>query len=444
MTKTAKGTPPRIAVVTNCTATGTMLPSPGLEGKDLEVGSSLDQVLEVWKTSIDQALLSDEFRTTPLELYRGISFHKIISTMDALKGLHCKPDLFVVSEGFGLIKSDKVIASYDIHIGSGDDPSSLANIITGEPFKPHRWWEGLNFILNGTTKPLKAMIASNEYALIILALTGRFIDLVSTDLNDLNLHEMRKVRMVGPSTRSALGGAVGRIVRRGNTLPYDRRLKQIYVGNRNDFPQRCALHFVKEILPLVGLDASIEQHVESVQQAMNAIGTLDRIGSIGEEISAKKLREVLLPLKDSNPTLSVEEALEKLRAQGIVVSEVRLGILWSNDVADSEEALKAFNDVTELHRVGSTGTLNPDVVQALKVLIKTLRAHNPQVTLTAKSISVWALQYYKLMGTTCPSELSSAKKVSGVLRRVGDVLGFLPIEKTNQFSTTNYRIALED
>jgi hypothetical protein len=113
-------------------------------------------------------------------------------------------------------------------------------------------------------EPLRRLIQRRKDALVIVALSARYLKMITPELEKLDASALARIRIVGArsSTKSKKLDPV--------VMPYDARLNSKSSGARGGhvtFAQRAALHFVG-LLTKDKRRRSLESHIRLVQQAL--------------------------------------------------------------------------------------------------------------------------------------------------------------------------------
>ncbi len=213
-------------VVTNCTArkrAGVPLV------RFVPKGESIRQIAEDWRSCID----AQTTRLQAGELYVGRS---IVEARNVSQRLGAQ--LFVVSAGIGLVKSDKPIPGYDI--SASGEGTELAATLTRHGASKSDWWH-----LLAAGKGLGWLLREHPTATVLLSLPSEYLSMVREDLDAVSPCDLSRVLVfTSPAGRKKIAQVSGLTV-----LPYDERLESIagYAGTRSDFPQRALSHFITEL-----------------------------------------------------------------------------------------------------------------------------------------------------------------------------------------------------
>jgi hypothetical protein len=235
----------KVIVVTNCTnrkrvgGDTVTLPAAKMRG-------SLPSVATAWVKAIRQLRPSKQAQ----DVYLGRAFSEARAVTAILDGT-----LHVISAGLGVIGAGDLIPSYNLTVAEGSN--SLKPLLTQLGKKPCDWWAVLTAEL-GEPHPVCALLESNADSLVLFALPGSYIALITEELASLTQKQLSRVRIVTSVHGQSLVPDHARHV----VLPYDERLEgSSYAGTRTDFPQRALRHFVEVLsghqLPLDDAKAAV-------------------------------------------------------------------------------------------------------------------------------------------------------------------------------------------
>ncbi|MPW20155.1 hypothetical protein GCT13_25515 [Paraburkholderia sp. CNPSo 3157] len=163
--------------------------------------------------------------------------------------------LHVISAGLGVIRGEDAIPAYNLTVAEG--ANSLKPLLAHLGKNPSDWWAALTAEL-GEPRSVRALLESNADALVLFALPGSYIALITEELSSLKPNQLRRLRIVTSVRGQSLVPERARHV----VLPYDERLEgSSYAGTRTDFPQRALRHFVEVLsghrLPLDDARAAV-------------------------------------------------------------------------------------------------------------------------------------------------------------------------------------------
>lgn len=168
-------------------------------------------------------------------------------------------DLFFVSAGLGLVRSDESWPSYDLtvsrHMSASPGPLESFACTAGD------WWAAIHEA-RGRPSPLSELLHAHDGP-VLIAIPATYIELISKDLEAASSTAIGKLRLfTSKEGRKKLNERL-----RGAVLPYDDRLEAVLPGTKNDFPQRAMRHFVET---LGGHRKSVEHGHEVVAATMSA------------------------------------------------------------------------------------------------------------------------------------------------------------------------------
>jgi hypothetical protein len=409
----------KIAVLTNCTATSSVPVVPYLEGSDLGDGHSHASAASEWKERIDRAINSKEGLCEVNQLYTGLSFRTITQAMDKL-GAH-DADLFIVSLGFGLVKSTDTIASYNLNMQEPDQsPSSLLNVITEETFVPNRWWHAVNATVHGIDNPISRLIESAEYDLVLIALTNNFLNLAAQDISaSSNGKAFGKVRIVGPRANNWLLKYMRHIAKRGVIMPYSTALNDMIPGNRLDFAQRAAIHFIQNVL-VRDEKGDIETHRKMVEESQGTKGG----GLVHSTVTSAK--DFLTTLLEERPDITMSEAYGQLVSAGQQIPFNVFQRIWGISQPEENTEDEMSSALAALSKIGiATGYDDQsEVVNALRLFTTALRSRGGG-KFQVGDICDWAKIYYDSQKKPIPITLQSRPRLGRLMPTLCDSLKML-------------------
>ncbi|WP_321968626.1 hypothetical protein [Paraburkholderia tropica] len=215
--------------------------------------ASLAEVARKWFDATESA--ASKHRAD--ELYAGRSFKEATHVSRVLAAR-----LRVVSAGFGIVSTDDRLPNYDLTVANGHN--SLAPVLTTFNADPSDWWTALTRQF-GAGRTLRSTLGRTSDSLVLLALPGSYLQLITKELEALTPQQLARLRIFTSSRgRAVLPPSVRR-----TAMPYDERLEtSVLPGTQTDFPQRALRHFVEE---LSGHDLEMDVAAELVSQAMHRL-----------------------------------------------------------------------------------------------------------------------------------------------------------------------------
>jgi hypothetical protein len=263
-------------ILTNCTNRKKGLISHKLSTDNLSSGS-IDAVTKQWINYLKKAQATE----IAGNVYCGRGFKDANFSAELL---NCP--LYIVSAGLGIVESVCPIPVYNLTVISGTENSILNKLPKNSSAKD--WW--LNVTKNnpfGTS--LGAVLKQHKSGLILIALSKKYIEILSDELVNLSVREQKRLRFFG-KLKSILPATISK-----NWMPYDDRLDSAgptYKGIQSDFAQRSLHHFVTEILSK-NKKGSLQTHHSMVLKSLHPfkkIETPKRLRLSDEEISKAILK----------------------------------------------------------------------------------------------------------------------------------------------------------
>ena len=244
-----------LSVITNCTNRKLVAPAPRLQASKLGRGSQ-EKLARNWSKRIQT--------TKPVvragDLYGGRAFREAENAAKSGGG-----SLWIVSAGLGLVSANTHVPSYGLTISPGS-PDSLSDLVSGDHFCPQTWWKTVNrYKRPGSICKLVREHPSERF---LLAISSRYLTLITDDLLTLRSSELNRIRLVGPPLSTPMPDELRQVL-----MPYDDRLESRRLGisgTRGDFAQRAARHFATEIW-CKNPEAKSEEHASAVLQILSTV-----------------------------------------------------------------------------------------------------------------------------------------------------------------------------
>lgn len=243
----------KIVLVTHCSSMKTEPPRKSLRAAELAAGTA-DQVAAVWLQRVGRI----KRRFPARELYTGVGAG-LVKRAAQEAGV----PWYVVSAGHGLVYAHARIPSYDLSVGS-DRSSVVRKLKPRGKVTPSTWW--MKLTAQKGPEPLRRLIERRQDALIIIALSARYLKMIAPELEKLDASTLARVRIVGARS-SIISKKLHPIV-----MPYDARLNSRSSdarGGHVTFAQRAALHFVGLLAKDKRL-RSLASHFRLVQHALRS------------------------------------------------------------------------------------------------------------------------------------------------------------------------------
>ena len=159
---------------------------------------------------------------------------------------HASAELYVISAGLGLVRSDRAVPSYGMTVSARGN-QAIARRVIGR-FDPASWWKAVSC---GVYSENLASVVRRHRGLLLVALTTPYAAMIGGELAALPAEARARMRLFGHGIAAVLPKPLT-----GSVMPYDARLDAAVPGTRTDFAQRALRHFCQHV-PLDGsVDAS--------------------------------------------------------------------------------------------------------------------------------------------------------------------------------------------
>jgi hypothetical protein len=225
-----------IAVLAPCASRKFIQPEPVATAVALPKGAQA-AVETAWR----QVSARLPARVPACELYGGRGFG-----LSREAASRASAELYVISAGLGLVRSDRVVPSYGVTVSDRGD-QAIARRVIGR-FDPASWWKAVSC---GVYSENLASVARRHRGLLLVALTTPYAAMIGGELAALPAEARARMRLFGHGIAAVLPKPLA-----GSVMPYDARLDAAVPGTRTDFAQRALRHFCQHV-PLDGsVDAS--------------------------------------------------------------------------------------------------------------------------------------------------------------------------------------------
>ncbi len=415
---------PKIAVITNCTASSNF--EPLLDIADAVPYKTMDELLVWWTTSMRsiQAEQPDAM-VTPGALYKGMSFDTIVEITQSIG----HENVYVVNRGAGLVRYTDMMIPYNFYYDKGEEGSASMKV-TGEKFIPTLWWSKLNKMLYGVEYPISAI--AEDYDHIVVALTSNFIRMIAVDLSMIQNMKDRLFIPIPISNATSMPRKI-----RPAAVPYTKA----YVQDL-EYTHYTKAHVVAKKFLMMGLDSgnmiAHAQALRDVQSVMEGNGEETNV-NYGEIF--KTYPELL-----KAPNADTAYSQGQIRGLRLGSSSRFIGA-WrgansSLEVSTSnEEKATALTSLRAILQGSETRQQGTEVLLTrIGVFIEAVKAEQPDLIFTPRDIANWGKLAYgledvpkrQLRGT-----IGSGGKVAGTLRAYETYLG---LESLDVGGNTAYRI----
>lgn len=302
-----------IILVTNCSASKINDPLPSLRVSALTTGE-INNVARSWYARVRRVRRETQAR----RLYAGTGMAAARAA-----AMESGASWYVASAGLGLVHTSRQIPSYDLTISRNGGRSYVLKKIRGIKLRaPDEWWKALSRA-KGSSNPLRRLIQRRTDALIVVALSLPYLQMVSDELCALDSDDIARVRIVGLSNAEVLPLRLRRLV-----MPYDGRLNgstSPHPGPMSSFAQRAARHFLR-LISSRDRDLGSRAHANRVREALAGVSRQRQVRR--RRVSDAKLIQLAARLRRRGFT-SPGSGLRQLRDEfGIACEQRRFQRLW--------------------------------------------------------------------------------------------------------------------
>ena len=171
--------------------------------------------------------------------------------------------LHFVSAGMGLVRHDSKLPAYSLTVNPDSDDCILQRSRPDDRFSASQWWRAIRN--RRPSSSFRALLRRHAFALVVIGVSGPYLEMIAADLADLPQSMRDRVRIVGARGRQRLPEVLRPLL-----MPYDARLDDPRLGMRGtafDYPQRALAHFVRLVRADRKID-SAESHARRVRLAL--------------------------------------------------------------------------------------------------------------------------------------------------------------------------------
>ena len=223
----------RTLIIVPCTNRKRQPAEKALEARTLPIGSP-ETVAKAWFQRV-----GDTSKNTPAEaLYSGRAFREAASAASLLHADFC-----FLSAGLGLISAKELVPSYSLTVAPRTE-NSISERLEVDAWYPGLWWQALKDHTSMSTN-LAALIDAKNDALVLIALSKHYANMIAADLAALGDDLVRRVRFFGLGIEPHLAERL-----HANIMPYDHRFDgpdNPSQGTRTDFASRALHHFSRAL-----------------------------------------------------------------------------------------------------------------------------------------------------------------------------------------------------
>ncbi len=304
----------QLIALVNCSAKKTAPVDAGLRASSLS-RSSLWEISAEWHARVERAGV----HVRADKLYSGRGF-EIAKRAAQTAGEH----FYVLSAGMGLVRNDIPIPSYSLSVSRGGQDSILGQATGRSRFGAHDWWHAVH-ATQGRIKPIGALLRRRPDALIIIAATGPYLEMIGDELADLPDRLCARVRIVGVKNATLTSTRLRPLV-----MPYDARLNDpslVLRGTEFDYPARALTHFVHLLRRDKGIQ-TVEDHARRVRLSLAHLFAPQRV--VRQRIDDNFLCCAIDTFKRDG--VSKSRALDTLRnVMGLACEQHRFSDAWKNE-----------------------------------------------------------------------------------------------------------------
>jgi len=302
----------QLIAIVNCGSRKTAPIEPHLRASAL-AKSSLWQIATDWHARVARAAV----RVRADSLYNGRAFD-IAKKVAQATG----EDFYVLSAGMGFVRCDAKIPPYSLSVSPDSQDSVLCRASSRSRFSARDWWHAVHST-QGRANPIGSLLQRKPDALIVIAATGPYLDMIGDEISHLPDRLCSRVRIVGLKSPNVMDARLRPLV-----MPYDARLNDASLalrGTEFDYPARALAHFVN----LLRRDRSIEaaeDHAHRVRLALAHHSAPRRV--VRQRIDENSLRRAIEIFKRDG--MSRSRALDTLRnVMGLACEQQRFSDAWT-------------------------------------------------------------------------------------------------------------------
>lgn len=302
-----------LVLITNCSATKKLGTDQVLRASALRSGS-MGNVVREWNSLVSKGRHWSRAR----DLYRGSG---VSAARKAAQ--ESGASWYVVSAGFGLVHSSRRVPVYDLSISpSGGRSYVLGKVSNRAMPAPEEWWQALGEMRGGVRHPIRRLVKRRKDALIVVALSRPYLQMVVPDLAGIREKDIKRVRIITLHTNT-LPKELEHTV-----MPYDSRLngkKSPFPGPMSSFVQRAARHFLK-IASRDTSEVSTRVHAGRVRKALGHLRKPNHIHR--RQVSDATLSRMARKIRSEGATSS-NAGLRRLRDEfHIACEQSRFASAW--------------------------------------------------------------------------------------------------------------------
>ena len=294
-----------IYLISSCTNSKKNTAHPTLKISNLSTKWPLHRAIDQWLENITNS----NPEVTALDLYKGASWQSTLETYRLLSS-HIETKLFVASAGYGLIKAEKKITSYDSTFAANTENSISRFHNTSSDHSNTVWWDAINKItINDFSKDSTFfIILPYEYLLATQNFIKSLIEKFENKVLIFTANQKSVPCFMNPYL-----------------IQFDTRFNTFQKGTASSLLQRAVQWVSKEIIekniPLTR-DA-IQKHIDKTLSKHEKFEMPKR-----EKIDESSIREKIVKMIESGQVNSASQGLRLFRQNGFACEQKRFGKLF--------------------------------------------------------------------------------------------------------------------
>jgi len=149
------------------------------------IKKTCDETVDEWLRNIQSP---KHYNVCAEQLYMGSHWKETLGCVDAAKKEGFNPELWILSAGWGLIRSDSKISPYSATFSQG--ANSIHNLPWPEEFSAQRkaqmWWKGINTKRGlSTSSSISSLFNSSDPIRFLIILSREYYSAVETEILEL-------------------------------------------------------------------------------------------------------------------------------------------------------------------------------------------------------------------------------------------------------------------
>jgi hypothetical protein len=303
--------PPKIALVVACSQRKRTPPPIGLQVSSIDAPAN--ERLKEWRRRLNEVGVRE---LKAHDLYMGDHWQAALKAYQLAQRYSSRTELWVISAGYGLIGSSKLIKPYSATFASGSADSVWRGPCDGEQRSfLHQWWEGL---------PHEATLAEllRHDGRIVIAAGAPYLAVLRVDLASALGHHQSADRISVVSAGSRGNGVL---------LPVTGAFRAAVGGTDASLNTR--------LLALLAAEAPSHGFQRSrMAAALNRMANGSRFSMArrapGTAVTDREVAQIIEEILRRLPTASRTYALRELRQAGMACGQSRFASIWQATVRE--------------------------------------------------------------------------------------------------------------